>query len=151
LKHKSKNLIIMKKIISTNPHYDLSVSSTQNRAFLTIKGFWRNPEQVPEYIEDWKKAIGELKPGFTLVTDARQMVIHPASVRPLHEQAQKLIINAGVARVAEIQKDKIAEMQLNGVSKDTQMPKKNFNDIAEAEKWLDEASAKSSFVIAKGA
>lgn len=124
-------------IIAQTPQYELSVSQAKNRAYLRIIGFWRNTDQVPEYIADWKKAVAALKPGFTLVTDAREMKIHPAAVRKLHEEAQTLIIKAGVKSVAEIQLDKIAEMQLDGVSKDTAMPKKNFNDPKEAELWLD--------------
>lgn len=123
--------------IAQTPQYELSISKSKNRAYLRIIGFWRNPEQVSNYIEDWKQAVAALQPGFTLVTDAREMKIHPASVRKLHEEAQSLILKAGVLRVAEIQSDKIAEMQLDGVSKDTTMPKKNFNDPVEAEQWLD--------------
>ncbi len=66
------------------------------------------------------------------------MKIHPATVRGLHEEAQSLIVKAGVRKVAELQADKVAEMQLDGVSKETQMPKQNFNDPVKAERWLDE-------------
>lgn len=124
--------------IAQTPQYKLSVSKAKNRAYLNIIGFWRNPEEVSEYVNDWKKTIAALSPGFTLLTDVREMKIHPASVRGLHEEAQTLIVKAGVRKVAEIQADKITEMQLDGVSKDTKMPKKNFNDPAKAEQWLDE-------------
>lgn len=123
--------------IAQTPQYELSVSKAKNRAYLIINGFWRGPEVVPEYINDWKKAVLALKPGFTLLTDAREMKIHPASVRSLHEEAQSLIVKAGVRKVAELQADKVAEMQLDGVSKETKMPKQNFTDQQEAEKWLD--------------
>lgn len=124
--------------IAQTPQYRLSVSKAKNRAYLTIIGFWRNPEEVSEYINDWKKAVAALNPGFTLLTDAREMKIHPASVRGLHEEAQALIVRAGVRKVAELQADKVAEMQLDGVSKETKMPKQNFNDPVKAEQWLDE-------------
>lgn len=124
--------------IAQNPQYELAVSAAKNRAFLKIIGFWRAPEQVPDYIADWKRAVAALKPGFTLLTDAREMKIHPGTVRALHEEAQSLIVKAGVKRVAEIQRDKVAEMQLNGVSNETKMPKKNFNDEEAAERWLDD-------------
>lgn len=123
--------------IAQTPQYRLSVSKAKNRAYLTIIGFWRNPEEVSEYVSDWKKAVAALSPGFTLLTDAREMKIHPASVRGLHEEAQALIVKAGVRKVAELQADKVAEMQLDGVSKETRMPKQNFNDPAKAEQWLD--------------
>lgn len=123
--------------IAQTPQYELAVNKVKNRAYLTINGFWRGPEEVPEYINDWKKAVAALKPDFTLLTDAREMKIHPASVRALHEEAQSLIVQAGVRKVAELQADKVAEMQLDGVSKETRMPKQNFTSQQDAEKWLD--------------
>jgi hypothetical protein len=123
--------------IATNPQYELLVSKAKNRAFLKIVGFWRNPEQVANYVEDWKKALTMLTPGFTLVTDAREMKIHPGSVRKLHEEAQTLITNFGVKAVAEIQAEVVTKMQLDGLSKETGMPKENFTDCTEAQIWLD--------------
>ncbi|WP_224997272.1 hypothetical protein [Cesiribacter sp. SM1] len=123
--------------IAKTPQYELSVSKEKNRAYLRIIGFWRNPEQVADYLKHWESAISALKPGFTLLTDAREMKIHPASVRKIHEDAQQIIIKAGVLKVAEIQKDMIAEMQLDGVSGETNMPKRNFTDQQEAEQWLN--------------
>ena len=124
--------------IAQTPQYQIDVQKEKNRAFLKINGFWRNPEQVSGYLSDWEKAVAELKPGFTLLTDATEMKIHPLTVRVSHEQAQILIIKAGVRKVAELQQNKVAELQLDTVSQDTKMPKKNFNEREEAEKWLDQ-------------
>jgi predicted nuclease of restriction endonuclease-like RecB superfamily len=123
--------------IAKTPQYELTISKQKNRAYLKIVGFWRSPEEVSNYLSDWEKAVKELSRGFTLLTDATEMKIHPASVRKIHEGAQSLIIKEGVTKVAELQADKVAEMQLNGVSKDTRMPKRNFNNREEAEAWLD--------------
>lgn len=124
--------------IAQTPQYQLSVSKAKNRAYLTIIGFWRSPEVVSDYISDWEKTVAALSPGFTLLTDVREMKIHPGSVRVVHEEAQKLIVKAGVRKVAELQADKVTEMQLDGVSKETKMPKQNFNDPVKAEQWLNE-------------
>ena len=123
--------------IAQTPQYQISVQKEKNRAFLKINGFWRNAEQVSNYLTDWEKAVAELKPGFTLLTDATEMKIHPTSVRELHEKAQAYVIKAGVRKVAELQLNKVAELQLDSVSKDTKMPKQNFNTREEAELWLD--------------
>lgn len=123
--------------INKTKQYVISVSPEKNRAYLKIIGFWKNPETVPTYLEDWAKAVSRLKKGFTLVTDATEMKTHPQEVRKLHEQAQAMLLRAGVSKVAEILKDEIAEMQLDSVAKTTQFPKRNFKTIEEAEKWLD--------------
>jgi hypothetical protein len=124
--------------IRDNKYYKLTVSPEKNRAYLTIIGYWRNKDVVPDYLKDWTTAASSLKKGFTLLTDASQMKTHPKDVRTLHEQAQALILKAGVIKVAEIMKDDIAEIQLDAVAKTTQLPKKNFRTAEEAEKWLDE-------------
>jgi predicted nuclease of restriction endonuclease-like RecB superfamily len=124
--------------IRDNKYYKLIVSPEKNRAYLTIIGYWRNKDVVPDYLKDWATAVSSLKKGFTLLTDASQMKTHPKDVRTLHEQAQALVLKAGVIKVAEIMKDDIAEIQLDAVAKTTQFPKKNFRTAEEGEKWLDE-------------
>jgi hypothetical protein len=123
--------------VNKTKQYTIAVSPTKNRAYLKIIGFWRGPEIVPDYIKDWTKAISQLKKGFTLLTDASEMKTHPASVRPLHEEAQGLLLKAGVSKVAEVIKDDVAEMQLDAVAKTTQLPKRTFKAHADAEVWLD--------------
>ena len=123
--------------INDNKYYRISVAPEKNRAYLKILGFWRSVEVVPDYLKDWTKATSLLKKGFTLLTDASEMKTHPQDVRKLHEQAQAIILKAGVSKVAEVLKDDVAEMQLDAVAKTTQFPKKNFRTADEAEKWLD--------------
>lgn len=127
-----------KQKIADNKHYNIYVLPEKNRAYLKILGFWRSPEVVPEYLNDWKKALSHLKQGLTLLTDASEMKTHPMEVRKLHEQAQALLLKQNVMKVAEIIKDDVTEMQLDAVAKTTQFPKKNFTTVEAAEKWLDE-------------
>jgi hypothetical protein len=123
--------------INETRQYTISILPEKNRAYLKIIGFWRNPEAVPDYLKDWTKATSLLTKGFTLLTDASEMKTHPQELRKLHEQAQALLLKAGVSKVAEILKDDVAEMQLDAVAKTTQFPKKNFRSAEEAERWLD--------------
>ncbi|WP_340152871.1 hypothetical protein [uncultured Marivirga sp.] len=123
--------------IAENEQYSLKVDITKNRAFLKINGFWRNKEDIPGYLQDWNEAINKLSKGFTLLTDATDMTIHPGDVRDVHSKAQEKIVKAGVKKVAELHGENVASMQLDGVSNESGMPKKNFNDKDEAIKWLD--------------
>ncbi|ADR22118.1 hypothetical protein MATR_02450 [Marivirga tractuosa] len=123
--------------IAENAQYSLKVDISKNRAFLKINGFWRNKEDIPGYLHDWDEAIHKLTKDFTLLTDATDMTIHPGDVRDVHSKAQEKIINAGVKKVAELHSKSVASMQLDGVSSESGMPKKNFNNKEEALKWLD--------------
>jgi hypothetical protein len=124
--------------IRSNKYYSIEVSPEKNRAYLKIFGFWKNAEAVPDYLTDWAKATSSLAKGFTLLTDASEMKTHPQDVRKLHEQAQAILLKAGVSKVAEILKDQVAELQLDAVAKTTKFPKQNFRNAVDAEKWLDE-------------
>ena len=126
------------QIIADNNFYSLFVNTRKNRALLKIKGYWRTREAVPEYLPDWNKVTSLLKEDFTLLTDASEMKTHPQDVRALHEEAQSILVKAGVKKIAEIVKDDIAEMQLNSMARKTHLPKRNFNTAREAEAWLDE-------------
>lgn len=129
--------------VAENKHYLIEADTSLNRVYLTIFGFWRNPQFVPDYLKDWKKALSYMKKGFTLLTDAREMKIHPPEVQTLHEQAQELLIKGGVLKVAEILANIFTEVQLNALAKTTNFPKQNFNSIEAAEFWLN-ASSESS-------
>jgi hypothetical protein len=127
----------MKKIIADNQAYSLSVSTSKNRAYLKLIGFWRNTDAVPEYLNDWKKALEDLKPGFSILTDASEMKTHPQDVKMLHAEAQKLTLAAGLAKVAEIIQNDITEFQLDSLAQSTNFPKRSFKTAEEAETWLD--------------
>ena len=130
--------------IAQNARYELRYNPTKNRLYLRIIGFWPTVAAVPEYLADWKEALALTKPGFTLVTDAREMVIHPAEVRVLHEEAQKMITAAGSLHTAEIVKAaNVSELQLDLLSKETGMPRSKFTAPDVAEAWLDELVARS--------
>lgn len=128
----------MRTTIADNKYYRIEASKEKNRAYLKIFGFWKNPDVVPEYLADWSKAAGMLVKGFTLLTDASEMKTHPQDVRKLHEQAQGILMKAGVSRVAEVLKDQITELQLDAVAKTTNFPKQTFRTPEDAEKWLDQ-------------
>ena len=124
--------------IAENNYYSLFINVEKNRAFLKIKGFWGKRESVSNYLSDWKKVTSLLRRNFTLQTDASEMNTHPQDVRNLHEEAQVIIVKAGVRKIAEIIKDDIAEIQLNAMAKRTQLPKRNFKSSKDADVWLDE-------------
>jgi len=124
--------------IAENEQYSLKVDITKNRAFLKINGFWRNKEDIPAYLNDWDETINKLSSDFTLLTDATEMAIHPGDVRDVHSKAQEKIVKAGVKKVAELHTENVAVMQLDSVSDESGMPKKNFNQKEEAIQWLNE-------------
>lgn len=129
------------KEIAANDFYEISIDNRKNRLYLTVKGFWKELSQVPNYLVDLKKAGENLEPGFTIVTDLRTMKLPATTVASLHVQAQKLLVDLGLDRTAEVVGEAILlELQLKRYAEQSAMSKAEFNTKEEAEAWLDAKS-----------
>jgi hypothetical protein len=127
--------------IADNALYSIVYSGDKNRFYLTLRGFWRSPESTPNYLKDWEHAIKLAQPGFTILADVREAKTFPQDVIPLHEEAQRKLIQAGLKQTAEVVAENIfMEIQTAMFSKKTQMPSNKCKSIEEAESFLDSLS-----------
>ena len=124
--------------IASHDKYSIEVDKNKNRIFLKILGFWAKPEDVPNYVNDVKKAADQVTKGFTIITDVTDMKPPPVEVNKVHEEAQKSLIEAGLDRVAEVvSEDVLKKMVVDRMSKGSGMQKKTFANQNEAIAWLD--------------
>lgn len=118
-------------------HYD----AAKNRVYLKIIGFWKDPDAVPNYIQDWEKILAQVKQGYTILTDATEMVAPSEEVvQQKHVPAQQAVMRAGVSKIAEVVARPITKLSVQHMARESGMAayKQEFNDAVEAEKWLDE-------------
>ncbi len=89
--------------------------------------------------EDWETVLAETENQFTIITDLREMKA-PAPVATLHENLQKMIIETGVSKVATVLNSTMTKWAVESICNQSGMAifLKNFNNVADAEKWLDE-------------
>ena len=129
---------MIEKTIS-NTHYDLGYDLDANRLYLRIKGFWKRPEDVPNFVTDVTDIGERLQPGFTVLSDVRTMKTPPVELNPVHEAAQKALTSRGLSRTAEIwtQKDTVLRSVTEKIASQSGMRRKEFNTMKEAEAWLD--------------
>ena len=126
-----------KTAVAQNHCYELLYDSVKNRIYLIIKGFWKNKETVPNYISDMQKVLKLAKPGFSLLSDLRTMITHPQRLCSLHVEAQTLLRESGLVRVARVEpEDRIATLQLKEIMSKSGLPLKRFTSCEEAEAWL---------------
>ncbi|MDX5346627.1 MAG: hypothetical protein LPK19_05220 [Hymenobacteraceae bacterium] len=124
--------------IAQNPHYSLLYDFSKNRLYFKMSGYWRRPEEVPNYLQDWRKALKETKPNFTLLADVSDMVTHPAALRKLHEEAIALCQLAQVKQIAEVTpRDRIAVLQITAMAQEMKAKFNSFEDRRDAERWLN--------------
>ncbi|MCP4605724.1 MAG: hypothetical protein GY847_35255 [Proteobacteria bacterium] len=126
------------KIITQNEYYKIEINEDKNRVYFRIQGFWKSPAVVPNFLNDWETTIGCLKPGFTIVSDLTEMKPPAVSLSNIHEQAQCMLVAAGLSKTAEIISETVLlELQLKRYAGKSSMKKKEFSVLEEAEAWLD--------------
>jgi hypothetical protein len=124
--------------IAERDKYSIEVNKVINRIYFTIQGFWKDPADVPNYLSDWERAIEEVRPGFTILTDARKMKTPTRQVAKLHERVQAMLVKAGLRKTAEVVPEgAVEQMSLNRYAQESGMNKGSFENQKEAEAWLD--------------
>lgn len=122
---------------ANNEFYELRVDKTANRMYITIKGFWR---EKGNYLEDLEEACKAMSPGFKIHVDLTTMKTPRQDVGEVHIEAQKLLMNYGLIKTAEVHgPDALARMAINKYSDNTGMYKQIFSSNEGAKKWLDES------------
>lgn len=128
----------MRTLIAKTDYYAIEIDAGKNRAYLSFAGFCKSPDEMPAFLEDVSKAAQQLRKGFTLLTNATQFKTPTPEVSALHEKSQKIWIEKGLSKTAEVLSEKAStQIALNRYSKSTGMKKKAFLQEQEAEAWLD--------------
>ena len=129
----------MKHLIAKTDFYSLEIDKLKNRAYLTFTGFCSKPSDMPDFLDDVKKAAQGLRQAFTLLTDVTEMKTPPKDVAELHIKSQEIWIASGLSKTAEILPETtIEKLAVDRYSKITGMKKEWFTNKNEAEVWLDE-------------
>lgn len=128
----------MRTLVAKTEFYTIETDVAKNRAYLTFTGFCNKADEISCYLEDVTKAAQQLKTGFTLLTNATEFKTPPAEVAALHEKSQRIWMEKGLSKTAEILSESaLTQMTLNRFSKSTGMTKKEFLQRQAAEAWLD--------------
>ena len=124
----------------SNEYYEIGYDLSINRMYLRIKGFWKNREQVAYYTSDIEKICKLLRPGFTLLTDLRQMKTPPLDVNRIHQEAQEITNRYGLVRTAELlpERDVVLDHVMKKIASDSGMKKQEFTTMKDGEAWLDQ-------------
>ncbi len=128
--------------IASNEFYEIEIDKDRNRIYLTVQGYWKSLMEVRSYLRDIRTAVAGLSAGFTIVTDLTQARTPSEETSELHIKAQAYLINAGLARTAEIHPEStVTRMALNRYAQTSGMSKGVFSTLEEAEAWLEKNPA----------
>jgi hypothetical protein len=120
--------------------YSISVDKEKNRINYLFSGDLKSMDDIPNYVEHTKKAVSEVKEGYTLLSHVTAKKAPGFSATTPLKESLKILKSKNVSKTAVvITKGQILQkMTLNVVSKLSKLNVKVFDDLDEAEKWLDE-------------
>jgi hypothetical protein len=129
----------MKKKIAKNRYYDISIDVEKNRGYTTFYGLWQEKSKVPDFFDYQMKAIQDLSPGFTVLADARGMKTPAREVDDLHVEMLKFMDKSGLKRLALVIDRDFLKISGSRIMRDSGVIErmKFFEDVDEAEEWLD--------------
>jgi hypothetical protein len=127
----------MKQEIVKNEYYELLIDTEKNRMYYSLFGFWRGVDIVPNNYKDMKTSMSKLKPGFDILADLRTMKPPPEPVAELHISTQKLAMDMGLSRTAEVYNEDTVKFMAERYTRESNMNTQVFSSLSEAENWLD--------------
>lgn len=119
--------------------YYFKVDKNKNHIFLHAQGLWKGYETTPQYINNMKKALSEVQPGFTLLVEAEQMKPPKLVANKMLKEGQRLASERGIKKTAVVMaSDQLLKvLTLNVVSKLSKIQnQKVFRSMDEASRWL---------------
>jgi len=126
------------RTVATNDHYVIGVDEAKNRLFFVMKGDWTATEAVSNWLEDVKKALQHMRPGFTELIDWTE--VSAIVLTDYIAGAQQLAINAGLRKAARVYSgEKFLKLQMDSLSRKTSFPVESFFSKEDAEAWLDKS------------
>lgn len=122
--------------IAKNNYYTIEINQLKNRAYLTLMGYWNNPS---DFISDIEFGIRKLSTGFTTLVNLTQYTGTSKELLNLHVDAQKISVEAGLSRVAEVfsRNPLVLKLFADSYAKESGAMTMAFQDTSQSEKWLD--------------
>lgn len=117
--------------------YHIRVDKHQNQMIYERQEELTLAEALPHFLEDFKRALLHLRPGFTVLFDLRRSLGPNLRLIPLFRTSQLLMVRAGIGMVAEVHPAGPSMQQLSYMLRtETGLPVRVFTDVAEAKAFL---------------
>ena len=131
----------MKQTISENDRYKLEIDIAKNRLYFTPLREWGSPADVPNYLDDVRKCAMKLKRGFSALSDTSRTTVFSPEVNALLMESIEIMKGLGQWKTAVYNKSMVLDVYLDKIYKKADrehVELRTFNNLEEAEKWLDE-------------
>jgi len=117
--------------------YEIKADTLKNRLYVMVEGTIAFNE-IEAYNTTMKKVVATLKPGLTALLDLRKTSVFDQESMKQLQGTKEIAIAAGLKKSAMVVESATLKMQMNRNYKDAGPQDKAFNDIGEAEQFLNE-------------
>ncbi len=120
--------------------YIIQVFPDKNRICYEFNGDLKNKNDIPHYVEHTQNAVDQITEGYTLLSVVTAKGAPGFSATSPLKDSLKILKSKNVSKTAVvIPREKVLQrMTLNVVSKLSGMNVKVFDEVVNAETWLDE-------------
>lgn len=115
------------------------VDLEKNRIYISIAGFM-TVDEARELIEDYRRAIEQCNPGFTVLADLSKYKPGKPEVQAILAEGPRMAGEAGCAKVARVVLggNPLGAMQIDRIAQtESGYQARHFDNVAEAEAYLD--------------
>jgi len=121
-----------------NSYYQIEADRERNRIYFKLSGVAPNVNAIPNFEQDWKDTVAELKPGFTILGDLLEAGKLVPEVEALNTKVQGWLMQNGCRKVAQLAPLAVIA-QVNDLSEKSGLRDilRGFNFMRSAEMWLD--------------
>lgn len=129
--------------ITKNSYYELEYDEAANIVYWKMNGFWKDMSVVPGFHEDWSEVRQHVKPGWKILSDARNARVIPPEVNEAKVDNQKKALEEGCVKIALLVDSAITKMSLQSGAAESGIGErvKSFSgsQYEEAVRWLKES------------
>ncbi len=127
-----------KVLIADEKCYRISVDVSKNRMYLVIVEKWVDEIDLEDFQANWIKGVEQLTPNFTIHFDVRKMAVVSNELGQVFAAMQRYSVEKGLLHAAEVAAtNDIANLQVQQMSKRSELPFSRFKTPEQAEKFLD--------------
>jgi hypothetical protein len=123
--------------IAKNDSYQLSVNKSKNCIIISFLGIWDKTSKLDNYLEDIKKAIGNLSSGFNIFIDLTHYRGSTSEYLDLHIEALKTASCAGLNKTAVfLYNNPMLKITVDHIFNQSGIKAAYFDSRMKAEYWL---------------
>lgn len=116
----------------------ITYDALKNRIYLYMEGL-HDLEEALRLRDEYEKAIGQCRPGFTVLANVSKYRPGAPEIQKVHAEAAKMAADAGVQKVARVVGETpLGGMQIDRIAKtEGHYPSAHFTTTEEAKTYLD--------------